>query len=252
MMKQHDAVWEETHVIHSYEVDMRGVLYPHVLFQFMLNSAWKHVHNTDFDYASLAERGQFWALSRFHFEVFTYPKWNDRVHVSTWGKAIERLYAIRDFSVHGDNGEKIAAATSYWLILQTETYRPQKMDRLKKDFPFHYGTHSLNMHLDKLPPLESGTEQSRFRVRFTDIDVNRHVNAAMYVRWMLDSYASSFLEKNHLQSCEINFTGEAKQEDDVVIRQDAEGSSHSFAVERISDLRELCRAKLSWRCQATT
>jgi hypothetical protein len=32
-MKHDEAIWKETHVVHSCEVDRHGVLHPHVLFQ---------------------------------------------------------------------------------------------------------------------------------------------------------------------------------------------------------------------------
>ena len=244
----HDkAVWEENHIIHSYEVDIRGQVLPHVLFSYMLNSAWNHVFQTEFNYETLAQRGQFWALARFHFKVYKAPRWNEKVVVATWGKDIDRLYAIRDFSIHSDSGDRLVAATSSWFILDARTLRPQKLDSLGEHFPFHHGTHALEVKPEKLAPLDPGEETSQFRVRFTDIDVNGHMNAAKYLQWMLDSYSFEVLRKRDLESCVLNFIGEAKPEDEVAIFANFDGNTDRLCIRRVFDSRELCRAELVWR-----
>jgi acyl-ACP thioesterase len=215
----------------------------------MLNSAWNHVFQTEFNYETLAERGQFWALARFHFKVNKAPGWNEKIVVATWGKNIDRLYAIRDFSIRSNSGERLVAATSSWFILDAKTLRPQKLDRLGDHFPFHHGVHALETKLERLPPLDPGEETSRFTVRFTDIDVNGHMNAAKYLQWMLDSYPFDVLRKQELESCVLNFIGEAKPEDEVAIFAYSDGNTDRLGIRRVFDSRELCRAELLWHNQ---
>jgi acyl-ACP thioesterase len=246
-VKQVQSVCEESHVIHSYEVDVHGRALPHVLFSYMLNSAWNHVFETEFNYENLAERGQFWALARFFLLFFRRPQWNEEIVVATWGKDIDRLYALRDFSIHSHHGEKLASATSSWLILDAATYRPQKLTRLREHFPFQWGMHELDMKLGKVSPLENEEEASRFTVHFSDIDVNRHVNAARYMQWMLDSCPFSVQERRDLKSCELNFIAEAKPGDEITVLVGSGSNADRCSVRRVSDNRELCRSELVWR-----
>jgi acyl-ACP thioesterase len=213
----------------------------------MLNSAWNHVLETEFNYETLAEKGQFWALVKFFLKLSRCPAWNEKVDVSTWGKDIDRLYALRDFAILSQRGEKLASATSSWLILHEGTYRPQKLNSLREHFPFQYGVHELDVKLGKIPPLDSGEETARFTVRFTDIDVNRHMNASKYMQWILDSYPFEVLAERELESCELNFIAEAKPDDKIAIFADSGSEMDRCSVRRVSDGRELCRSELVWR-----
>jgi acyl-ACP thioesterase len=256
-MPRNRAVWEEPHTIHSYEVDVGGRVLPHVLFSYMLNSAWNHVFHTEFNYESLAMEGQFWALARFLMYVTAWPRWNEKVTVATWGKDIDRLFAVRDFCIRSgdgrsgsgrsESGAQLVAATSSWLILDGKTMRPQKMDRLREYFPFNHGVHALDVKLGKIVSPETRKHTSGIRVRYTDVDVNRHVNAARYLQWILDSYGFDGMKKRDLESCQLNFIGEAKPEDEVAIHADIRGATDYVSVVRVSDCRELCRSALQWR-----
>jgi len=43
-------VWKEQRLVESHEIDMFGALRPHVLFGFLLNSAWNLARGTSFGY----------------------------------------------------------------------------------------------------------------------------------------------------------------------------------------------------------
>jgi len=246
VLKRVEPVWKEKHVVHSYEVDVRGRAKPHVLFRYMLNSAWNHALSSEFSYEKLSNRGHFWALARFLMICNQFPQWNDQVVVETWGKDTDRFYALRDFIIHSTEGEKLVVATSSWLILNTETYRPQKLDRLREYFPFQFGRHELDVKLDKIHALVREQERSRYVVHFTDIDVNKHVNASKYMQWMLDGYSVEILEKKALKSFDLNFIAEAKIDDEIIVSVESAKKHDLCSVRRVTDSKELCRARLEW------
>ena len=245
-MESVPTVWKEEYIVRSYEVDVQGRAKPHIIFSYLLDSAWNHALSSEFNYQDLSNRGQLWALAKFLMVFYRSPEWNERVYVETWGKDIDRFYALRDFTVNPVSGKKLVSATSAWLILDQKTYRPQKLDRLRENFPFQSGKHELDVKLDKIPALVQQKELSRSAVHFTDIDVNKHVNASKYMQWIMDSYPVEVLEEKDLKSFEINFMTEAKLDDEILVSVESTEKQDLCSIKRTSDDKELCRARLEW------
>ena len=63
------------------------------------------------------------------------PRWGERINIETWGKRKVKLYALRDFRVVLDTGEKLVSATSSWMVLNKTTGRPQRFDQELGQFP---------------------------------------------------------------------------------------------------------------------
>ena len=50
------SVWKEQRLVESFETDMKGRLKPHMLFAYLLNSAWKHAKESPFSYRVLSDQ----------------------------------------------------------------------------------------------------------------------------------------------------------------------------------------------------
>ncbi len=187
-----------------------------------------------------------WVLAKVELRVMRLPAWGEQIAIETWGKGIDRFYALRDFAVHSTDGRKIASSASAWMILDKSSYRPQKLEQIKMDFPWVPGRHEIETELKKVPPVGSDVERSRFDVRYTDLDVNKHVTAARYLQWMLDSYPTAELEAHEPRSIEINYLAEARMGDQVSVCYERQQGFDLCVVSRALDHKELCRARIEW------
>jgi medium-chain acyl-[acyl-carrier-protein] hydrolase len=246
-MSSHVSIWKDQRTIESHEIDVNGKLRAHILFAFLLNSAWNHAKQHLFDYQTLSARNLMWVLSKLQLAVVRLPKWGDRIVIETWGKRIERFYALRDFVVSTDDGERLASATSAWMILNKSSYRPQKIEELMKDFPWRNDRSEIETSLKKVQELTNEKGCGEFRVTFSDIDVNSHVTAARYLHWILDSFPPAVLTEKEVQSAEISFIAEAVLDDRVSVSMESSSNQDLCSVRRINDNQELCRARLQWR-----
>ena len=186
--------WKEQRTVESYDVDIAGRLRPQALFACLLNSAWNHARGTSYGYEELSARNLMWVLIKVQILIRRLPRWGEDVAIETWGKRIERLYALRDFAVTTAAGDALVSATSSWLVLDKTSGRPQRFDPRADGFPWQPGRQEMETSLEKVPQPVHATELARFRVQFSDIDVNRHVNSAKYLQWMIDSHAHEALE----------------------------------------------------------
>ena len=241
------AVWREDRLIESYDVDILGRLRPQTLFAYLLHAAWKHAAGTTYGYDELTARNLMWVLIGIQLFVNRYPKWGERLDIETWGKRIERLYALRDFACSSVSGEKLISATSSWVVLDSRSGRPQRFDRTTDGFPWQPGRDEMKTKLGKVQELRSGVEIARFRVLFSDIDVNGHVGSVKYLQWMVDSHSQEHLEAMELESIELSFLSQALPHDRVSVFSQESNHGELCSVRRANDGKELCRAHFVWR-----
>jgi len=241
------SIWKEQREVESFEVDMNGRLRAHFLFAFLLNAAWNHAEAFEFDHRALSARNLMWVLSKLQLSIHTLPAWGEKIIVETWGKRIERFYALRDFVVSEAGGEKLCSATSAWMILDKSSYRPQRLEVLMKDFPWTPERNEIETDLKKIPEPATENTCSQCDVLFSDIDVNKHVTATRYLQWIIDSSPHQLLTEDELKYVEISFLAQAVLGDRISVCREGKAEGDLCRIRRLTDNQELCRARLEWR-----
>jgi medium-chain acyl-[acyl-carrier-protein] hydrolase len=247
-MRSLPPIWTERRVIGWLDVDLAGRLRPETLFGYLLDAAAGHAQGSVYGYEELAARNQKWVMVKLQLLIRRQPRWGETVTVETWGKRIQRLYALRDFAMTSSTGEKLVSGTSAWLIIDQRRGLPQRWDARSESLPWQTTRDELETSLEKVPELQEGREAGRFAVHFSDIDVNRHVNATRYLQWIVDSHPHEQLVASEVSSVDISFLTEALPGDEVIVVSEDLGCSELCAIRRATDGKELCRAELRWRC----
>jgi medium-chain acyl-[acyl-carrier-protein] hydrolase len=163
-------------------------------------------------------------------EIDRYPGWGEEILVKTWPRGIERLFALREFLIVGREGEVLGRITSKWLLVDLTTRRPKRLDEVFKRMPIDPGNRALDRRLEKLPPLESPEETLRVAAVFQQIDLNRHVNNAHYVSWLLDSFPLEWHQRYYLAGLQINFLAETLPGEVLTICRERNGEDECFSM----------------------
>ena len=158
--------------------------------------------------AAFTELGYAWMLNRIHLEVDRYPRILERIVIETWGSNLTGLYAIREFRVLDEADCEIARATSRWIVIDVARKRAIRLPGLLVE---RYGVVPERALADSFPKLElsDGREhQAAFRVRWSELDGNRHANSACYVDWLVESVPKEVLEGHVLRELELEYKRE--------------------------------------------
>ncbi len=243
-------VQEKSYRVSSYEADASGSLGIPGLFNYLQDSAASHASVLGFGKEDLEINNMFWVLSRILVKMDTIPGWEDEIRITTWPRGLEGIFAIRDFKVCGKNGKSYGAATSCWLMLDRESRRPLRPDRILEKMD---GRFSENRALDRVPVKLPGIKNISYRsplftVKYSDLDVNMHVNNVHYIKWALDSYPLEYRLNNVFESAEINYLHESLPGDEIkVLAAQKEENIFDHSVTRENDHTELCRLRVKWK-----
>ncbi len=243
-MSSSNKVWNETVHVRSYEAGTDGRASILSICNYLQEAAGNHAFALGMAIDQLAVRKLSWVLSRLRVRMQTYPKWRDEVRIVTWPCGVERLFALRDFEMFDAGGRKLGVATSAWLLLNIEKRRPARMLETVKDFAVTDRPRALDGELGERlsAPLSAGTERS-FRVRSSDLDVNRHVNNVNYIEWAVETVPAG---AGTLADLQVEFLAESVGGDDVVSRCAGAGPVFQHELTRASDGRTLALARTEW------
>ncbi|CAB1056445.1 hypothetical protein D1BOALGB6SA_1181 [Olavius sp. associated proteobacterium Delta 1] len=243
-------VWREDYRIRSYEVDCRNRLSILSMFSFMQEAASKHAAALGVSIHQLLAENYTWLLSRLKIKIAGHPGWNDQIQVNTWPSGTQQLFALRDFKMYDADNQIIAAAISAWLVIDLQKRRPVRIAPFVARLKPIEGSHILKDRLDKLPALSNPVHEKCFAVRFSDLDINQHVNNVKFVEWVVEGIPAATLNASVPSELEINFLAEAFYEDQILATcspQDPDSTIFHHSLTRQQDGRELARAQTKWR-----
>ncbi len=209
-------LWQEQHTLKSYEVAPNKLLKLKSLFNYAQDVAWHHANALNFGFDDLIEHDLIWVLSRIKLKLNRLPAWGEKLTIETWPKGVDRLFALRDFYLKDENAKIIGAITSAWLTVNVHRRRPHRFKAFESiDWP--KDVHALNEQLDKITIVGSQVYADSRTVRHDEIDLNEHVNNAVFIGWMTDALFSYMGKIVDIKELQVNFEREAKIGDTILL-----------------------------------
>ena len=214
-MKQ--AVWTETYDVNTIVLDSHKRLGLPGLLNLLQDAAWLHARHLGWGYEDLIKQRTIWVLARQKLVMQAWPAWGDEVVVRTWPRGTAGALATRDFEVLvGDR--KLGECTTSWLILDMDSRKPKKLDRAAFEEMRRRDGH-LAIDAAKIAPRSDLQPVETYRVHYSDLDVNGHVNNTRYAQWIGDCLTAEE-HTRQIADYEINFLAEARVGDAVTIERD--------------------------------
>lgn len=193
-------------LVESSDVDARLNLKLASLFRMMQDVATEHAEQLDIGKANTIDKGLYWVITRYSVTIKRYPRYLQTINVSTYPLGRNHFLFPRNFQVTSLDGEVLVTASSSWCILDKKTHK--------------IALHALN---DVKVPLENyeweepspykidisdATLVEKRKVRYSDIDLNGHLNNTRYIEYIVDSLGDEFHQNNIITHIGINYDRE--------------------------------------------
>src|SRR5262249_17766605 len=206
-------------------------------------AAWNHAEGLGVGFGQLAAQARLWVLARLLVSIDRYARWGENLMLNTWPRAAKGVFALREFELRNNVGNRFAAGSSAWVVLDGTTKKPQRIDKMLRAVRTGPGRSAVGQEPSKLSPCLGPTTASR-TVQYSDIDLNGHVNSSRYVAWLMDSYPFEFHSNCQVQLFEINYLGETRDGETVSVRSQEETAGvWSHSIVRVDEF-EVCRARI--------
>jgi len=250
MTSPNELTLEHVYDIRSYEPRTDGRIPISSVCNYLQDIASRHADSLGFGLRDLRQSGHFWVLARLHVTMDQMPEFGEQIRVLTWPSENERLVALRDFLIHGENG-LIGRATSSWATINVETHRPDKPDTVldKRFIPSR--DHSIVFPSKAVTRLKQGEHAVEIVARRADTDINGHVNNVKYVEYCMEAVPQEWTDTHRCMGLDIqfrteSFAGESYQTACTQGESDNDMDTFLHSLTRLSDNREIARMKTWW------
>lgn len=204
-----NKVGEFHFVTESYLMDFRGRITIPMIGTYLLHAASSHAADRGFGYTDMNERHTAWVLSRLAIEMTAYPTMSESVTLYTWVDEVGKLFTSRCFELVNGEGKTFGFARSIWAAIDVETRRPTLLD-----------VEGLSAYITnrpcpiekpgKIAAVEHDTESELYRVKYSDLDVNGHLNSIKYMEHLLNLFDISLFREKEISRFEIAYQAEGK------------------------------------------
>lgn len=230
---------------------MNGLARLDALFCCFQEAAGHHAHDLGVGRQDLADQGCLWVLSRCRMQIDRYPTWGQKVTVRTWPCGVERVFALREFEFLSDAGDRLGSGVSAWLILTRDKHRPMRPGPFMQSVPPTRAASKPEGVLEKQANPVGLSDLRLFSVRYSDLDVNRHVNNVAYVRWILDSFDASWHDRSEITAIRIDYISETHLGEHILVKAQAmraDGTQAILGVRPEGD-QPVFQAGIVWRAR---
>ena len=106
---------------------------------------------------------------------------------------------------------------------------------------------ALDTDFPKIDAISREDIKKSFIVRYDDIDINKHVNNAVYPLWATESVDNDFRLNHQPAEVEISFKKESLYGETINVISQIDGNNSLHCLNATDDGREVARIRISWR-----
>jgi len=213
-------IWREAVKVRFGSVDRSDRLTLWGIFNFFQEAAISHATDLGVGLTALAETGKGWVLSRLSLFVERRPACEELIEISTWPRSMEKLFALRDYTIRDSKGVDVVRGRGAWLILDVEKRRPLRPQLFFESLPANEGINAFHGTGASVPPAslkgrENLSKKSERTALYSDIDFYGHANNARYIQWIQDAAEMDVLTDAVQYRLDINYLSEVLPGDTI-------------------------------------
>ena len=187
-----------------------------------------------------------WFAANYHIIIERMPELNEKSQIATWASEQKKLFAIRDFAFYSEKNDIIMKATSQWMLIDINRKRPIPLKENLPDYTI-LSEKIMTSEFEKIANIDEVNFTKEFEVRFDDIDINNHVNNAIYLLWASETIGNDFRLNNAPCEIEISFKKECHYGETVIVSTELKKQTSTHIINSKLDDRELARVKINWK-----
>ncbi|GAA0145248.1 hypothetical protein Leryth_022200 [Lithospermum erythrorhizon] len=224
-MVQDGMIFRQNFGIRSYEIGADRTASIETLMNHLQETALNHVKSVGLlgdgfgSTPEMCKKNLIWVVTKMQVLVDRYPTWGEVVQVDTWVAASGKNGMRRDWLLRDINtGEILTRASGVSVMMNKETRRLAKIpDEVRREIGGYFldtppVVEDCNTKLPKLDENTADFISSGLTPRWSDLDVNQHVNNVKYINWILESAPSPILETHELASMTLEYRRECRRD----------------------------------------
>ena len=204
-----DSVYQLSFTVDDLHADRFGRLKSSSILYFVQEAAgrhWQHIEGATSQNCPL-----YWVIIRHRVQVTRLPGKGEQIFLETWPMPTTRVAYPRSVVAYDAQGRELFRSISLWVLMDPQTRAMVLPGKSGITVPGILRGNELPSP-QSLAPATLGDRVER-TVRFTDLDVNGHMNNARYLDHLADLLPGSFHEHHVIQDMTLGYLAEALEGD---------------------------------------
>lgn len=208
------------------DVDGRGQCKASALLNHLQNAATLASEEGGLSHETLLERyGVFWMLARSWYRLSQPLRYEDRLTVRTWHRGSKGAVMYRDYDILA-NGQPVGESVAAWVLASADTHKLVRLSAIPELEGTGGGPLCKTVTLAKLRQPGDLQETERRTMRYSDSDLNGHVNNTRYADFACDAVGMETLpEDRYLAEMQIGYLAECRPGEALSIQTSGQGDS---------------------------
>lgn len=219
--------YRHTVLIDSRDVDGRGFCKASALLGHLQEAATRASEAGCFDRETLIDRyNGFWMLTRMWYRLDRPLRWGEELTIHTWHRGSHRAAMYRDYDLYV-NDQMVGEGVSAWVLADMNTRRLIRLNQVHEFDGTDGGELCKNIHLNRLRCPPEMHQVERRPMRYSDTDINGHVNNTRYADFACDALELENLpEDQFLSRMQICYLAECRPGQKLMLETGAQGEVH--------------------------
>ena len=151
-----------------------------------------------------------WMITRTWVELDAPLRWNDPVKVKTWHRGTSGVSSYRDFDLFRD-GRPVGQGSMLWVMVDADSRKLFRMKDLTEFEGTDGGELNKSVKLRRVMMPKEFDSRVRRDLRYSDTDINGHVNNIHYADFACDSLHLERMGKDRfVRSLQIGYVNECR------------------------------------------
>ena len=218
--------YEQTIRLTGMDADGRGICKPSALLDHLQIAAGFAAEEGGFGRETLVEKyGAFWMLARSWFRLERPLRWEDRLTIRTWHRGGQAATLYRDYDLYVGR-EPVGECVSAWVLARQSDRQLLRLSAIRELDNTGGGALCKDKKLSKLRLPDGLREADRRRTRYSDTDINGHVNNTRYADFACDALEMEKLEAGtFLSQLQIGYLAECRPGEELRLMAGQEGET---------------------------
>ena len=167
---------------------------------------------------ALMDKNLFWAIIRHRVQITRLPGTGEKLRLETWPMPTTRTAYPRSTIAYDEQGNECFRSISLWILMDATTRAMVLPGKSGVEVSGLIRGCELQAP-SSLIPKEMANSQTR-TVRYTDLDLNGHMNNCRYPDWVMDLLPSSFHDGHEVRELTLCYMSEVTEQEEVTLHWD--------------------------------
>jgi acyl-ACP thioesterase len=199
--------------ISSFDVDAKKQTSMQAISRYLQEIATLHADTLKFGFHDMMKQMRGWLLTQMIIKIERFPLIHEKISVTTWSNGTDGRYATRDFKIADAEGGSIAFASSSWLVVDLIDRKICRLDEYFNEEDFKSINWAVGRKAGRVRPFKDADEETEVTARYSDLDINGHMNNVKYLELILDMFQTDFRMSYDIHEIEMNFLKETTEGD---------------------------------------